>query len=112
MPIDGESRIWLVALEHQLHRLAGGVERRVAQIALGKDRRESGGDEKHIPVAQRHFELLGEMQEHLAARLGAAGFEETQVTGRDVCLAGEVELAHAPAQAPVAQVIADGSQGR
>ena len=48
------------------------------------------------------------MQDHLAARLRAAGFEEAEVTGRDVGLEREVELAEAPALAPVAQVIADG----
>ena len=43
------------------------------------------------------------------SRLGlrAAGLEEAQMLGRDLGIAGEVELAQAPALAPRAQMIAD-----
>ena len=37
-----------------------------------------------------------------------AGFEEAQMAGGDLRLAGQVELAHAQAQAPFAQVVSDG----
>ncbi|MCY1559255.1 hypothetical protein D9M68_962750 [compost metagenome] len=48
------------------------------------------------------------MQEHLAAGLGAPGFDEAQVARGDIGLAGEVELTEAATLAPLAQQGADG----
>jgi hypothetical protein len=47
------------------------------------------------------------MQQHLAARMRAAGFDETQMPGRDPGVTGEVELAQAPALPPLAQQSTD-----
>src|SRR5436190_4752114 len=43
------------------------------------------------------------MQQHFAARLRAAGFDEAQVPCGDFRFEREVELCHAPALAPLAQ---------
>ena len=48
------------------------------------------------------------MQQHLAARMGAAGFDKAQMPGRDAGVAGEIELAQAPALPPLAQQSTDG----
>ena len=47
------------------------------------------------------------MQQHLTRRLRAAAFDEAQVPGGDLGVDREVELAHAAAPAPFAQMIAD-----
>ena len=111
VPVDGERRPRLVRLQHQLDRGAAGGQRRVVEAALGEHRREAGGGEPAVALAQRHVEPIGEAQHHLAARLGAAGLEIAEVAGRDLGLAGEVELAEAAAQAPVAQQRADRRRG-
>jgi len=97
----------LVPGEHQVDGLAGDIERRVLQRPLGKHRRVSAGDQQHVALAQRHVEPFGEVQDHVAGRLRAPGLKEAQMLGRDLGLAGKIELAHAPPLAPFAQVIAD-----
>src|ERR1043166_3042194 len=77
--------------------------------ALGKDRRVSGGDQQDIALAHRHLELLGEVQHHVAARLRAPGLDEAEVPRGNARLAGERQLAQAPALAPFAQQMTDGS---
>src|SRR3954466_2807126 len=51
------------------------------------------------------------MQHHVATRLRAAGLEKAQVLRGDLGFDGKVELTHAPALAPFAQQVADGSGG-
>jgi hypothetical protein len=48
------------------------------------------------------------MQQHLAARMGAASFDKAQMPGRDAGVAGEIELAQAPALPPLTQQSTDG----
>ena len=74
----------------------------VVQRALLVDRCEAGGEQQPVAVAQ-HLELLGEVQEHLAAWVRAAGLEEAHMTSRHPGIEREVELAEAPPPAPVAQ---------
>jgi len=61
-----------------------------------------------IALAQRNIELLGQVQQHLARGLRAAALEETEMPGRDLGLACELELTHAALAAPFAQVVAGG----
>ena len=107
MAVDRQRRIGLVSGQHQIDRLARGIERRVGERPLRKHRRKTRGDQQNVALAQRNIELLGKMQDHVAGRLGAARLEKAQVLGRDLGLAGEIELAHAPALAPFAPMIAD-----
>ena len=65
--------------------------------------RVAGGEQQVVAVAQRDLELLGEVDDHLAAGLRAAGLDEAQVTSGHAGLQGEIELAEAPAAAPVLQ---------
>ena len=92
-----------MALDHQLHRLAGGRQRRVVKFALRKHRREPGGGQQDVALAQRHLELLGQVQHHLATGLRAAGFQKAQMPRGDVALQCQVELADVPPLAPFAQ---------
>jgi hypothetical protein len=85
-------------------------ERRVVERALAEHRRVAGCGQKHVALAQRHVEPLGEMQNHVAARLRPPGFEKRQMPGRDVGFECQIELAQPPARAPFAQMLADATQ--
>ena len=67
---------------------------------LRVDRRVAGGEQHPVALAQRHVELLGQVQDHLLARARAAGLEEAQVARGDAGLEREVELAEAALGAP------------
>ena len=60
-----------------------------------------------VALAERQVELLGEVEDHLAARLRPPGLHEAQVPGGDLRLEGEVHLAQPAALAPLAQQPAD-----
>jgi hypothetical protein len=68
MPIDGQCGEWLVTFQHQFHRLAGRLQCRVIEFALGEDRREPRGDQQGIALPQRHLQQFGEPQQHFATR--------------------------------------------
>ena len=97
-----------VAGEDQADGFARGREGRIVKPPLAKLGRVARCRQQHVALAQRNAKLLGELQQHLAAGLRASGFQEAQVPRGDFGLAGEIELAHAAALAPVAQKIADG----
>jgi hypothetical protein len=103
VPVDQQGRKGLVAPEHQLERLPGAGQGRVVEAVLAEHRRIAGGGEHAVALAQRHLQAVGQAQHHLAAGQGAAGLDAAQVAGGDVGVTGEVELAEAPALAPVAQ---------
>jgi len=54
------------------------------------------------------LEALGQVQHHLATRLGAAGFQEAEMPCGDVGFTGEIQLAEPAALAPGAQMPAHG----
>ena len=101
--VDGDRRVGLVAVEHELDRLVDGLHLGLVERALLVDRRVAGGEQEPVALAQRHLELVGEVEDHLGARLRAAGLDEAEVAGGDAGLEREVELAEAAALAPVAQ---------
>jgi len=109
--IDRNRRIGLVALEHEIDRLAGGLHGRIGEGALRKYRRITCRNEQHVSLAQRDFELLGELQHHVARGLRTTGFEKAQMLCRNLGFKREVELAQATALSPRAQMIADREDG-
>ncbi len=68
MPVDRKCRIGLVTLQDQFHRFASGAQLRIGQRPLAKQRRVAGRDQQRVAGAQRHFETLGEVHHHFAAR--------------------------------------------
>ena len=64
---------------HRRHR--AGLERR-----LGVDRRVPGREQQAVAVPQRHVEVLGQVDDELAARARPAGLDEAQVAGGDLRL--------------------------
>ncbi|SAL12727.1 hypothetical protein AWB73_00416 [Caballeronia turbans] len=105
--IDGERRIRLVPLQHEIDRAPRGGELRIGQRALAIQRRITGRDEQRVARAQRHVQSLGEAHEHFAARQRAARFDEAQMARGHIGDAREIELAHASALPPFAQQCAD-----
>ena len=63
----------------------------------------AGGEQDGIAVAQRHIEVLAQVQDHFGARLGAARFDVAEVFGGHVGAGGEIELTVSSLTAPVAQ---------
>jgi hypothetical protein len=61
-----------------------------------------------VPLAQRDVETLGQMEEHLAARLRAPRLDEAEVPGRDRRSRGQLELAEMSALPPGTEQRADG----
>ena len=70
-------------------------------VGLRKLVGEAGGMQELVLFAQRHTERRSEAQHHLAARLGAAGLEEAQVSRRHIGRKRQLELTQPMAVAPV-----------
>jgi hypothetical protein len=105
--VDREGGVGLVPGQHQLDRAPRRLECGVVQRPFGVERGEPGGGQERVAVAQRDLQPLGEAEQHLAAGLGAPGFEEADVAGGDVRLHREVELTQAPPLPPAAQQLTD-----
>ncbi len=108
VPIDRQRREGLVTGEHQLNSLPRGAECRVVQLALGEDRRITGGQQEGVALAKRHAQSLAQTEHHLAARPRPPRLDEAEMPGGHLHLERQFQLAHAPALAPVAQMLADG----
>ena len=93
--------------QHLAHRRAHGRQLRGVQRGLGVDGGVAGGEQELVALAERQLELLGQAQDHLAARAGPAGLHEAQVPSGDLRLEREVELAQPAALAPPPQQLAD-----
>ena len=91
-------------------RLAGVVHGRAlwqavesAHEAHAEQQREPRRRQPQVPLAQRDFERLAQLQDHRAAGIGPRGFEEADVALRDTGDQREIELRPAPLLAPFAQ---------
>ena len=109
-PVDDQSRVRLVRLEQPLEQerlpkwlhhlpVVGQLQNRQAQAAR---------EQQSIALGDRQIEVLGQVDEELAARAGTAGLDEAQVLGRDVGVQGQLELAHAAPRTPEADQLARG----
>jgi hypothetical protein len=83
VPVDHERRIRLVCGKEPLQGVAHKFHLRVFERVLGVGGRESAGEKDTIAFAQRQFETLREMQDHLPARSRPACLDEAQVPCRD-----------------------------
>ena len=112
MPVERESGIRFLPLQHQIDGGARRGQRRMLERTLGKDRSIARRHQQQVAFAHRDIELLGEVQQHVAARLRAASFDKAQVPGGNAGVAGEVELAEAAALPPLSYEPADrGARG-
>ena len=97
-------------LQHQPDRFARGLQCGIVELAFTVDRRDAGGREQAVALAQRHVEPIGQTQHHLAAGHRAAGLDEAQVARRHVGVTRQVELTQAPPLAPLAQLRTEGAR--
>ena len=109
--IDGDRGIRLVSREHEIDRLARGVERGIVELSFRIHRRVSGGDQQRVALAQRDLQTLGEMQHHVPARRRAAGLDETEMARGDLGLEREIELTETAALPPFAEQRSGGAHG-
>jgi hypothetical protein len=103
VPIDDERREGLVPAQHLLDRVAHGTHLGGVELTLPVGRRVACGQEQVVALAERHVEALGEVEHHLRARARAAGFDEAQVSRRDVRLQRKLELTEPTAAAPLTE---------
>src|SRR5205814_900324 len=75
LAVDDQRGIRLLLTQHELQGAPYRFELRRGQRTLAVGRRVAGADEQGVAIAERHVEHAGEQLHHLAARLGAAGFE-------------------------------------
>ena len=69
MAVDRQRRIWLVAREYLVDRLPSSLQCRIVERTLGEHRRVARCVQQDVAVTQRHLELLGQVQHHVAAWL-------------------------------------------
>ena len=100
----------LLLTQHESERLLHLGHLGRVQPRLAIDRRIAGRGEQVVATAQGYLEHSGQEQNHLAARLRAAGLEKAQVPRRDLRLERQAELAHPPPLAPLLEEAADGTR--
>jgi hypothetical protein len=93
--------------EYLIYRRARGLERGVVETTPSEYRSVACRDQKHIALAEWDLEALAEMQHHLARGVRLAGFEETQVSCRNLYIERQIELGLVPTLAPFADVATD-----
>jgi hypothetical protein len=103
VPVHRQRRPGFVAVQDALHRRArighlGRIER-----AFAVHRGIARGHQQSVALAQGYVQAMGQAQHHVAAGAGAARFHAAQVARRHVGRVCQVQLAQAPALAPVAQ---------
>ncbi len=97
-----------MALQHEVDRRPRRGQPRIVERALAIDRREARREQKRVALAQRYAERLRQQQHHVAARLRAAAFDETQMLLGDLGVEREIELGEPAQLPPVADQGADG----
>ena len=111
-PVDDHGGVRLVPGEDHVEGAAHRVHLRVVEGPLPVHRRVAGRHQQRVALAQRHVEVLGEVQHQLPARLRAARLHEAEVASRHGGLVGQVELAEPPALPPVAEEVAHAERRR
>ena len=106
--INRQRREWGVRRQHGLHCAPRHIQCRVVELTLRAGCRKATRVQQVIASPQRHVEVLGEAKQHVAARRRATGLDKAEVSGRDLRLLGEVELAEPAPTPPFAQKVADG----
>src|SRR6185312_14860836 len=88
-------------------RLPRRLERGIVERPLRKGRRKACGDQEYIAFTQGNLQSLGELQDHLARRRGAASLHKTEMTRGYLGIPRQIELAQMAALAPFTQMVAD-----
>src|SRR6266540_3501600 len=110
-PVRHDGRKRLVPAQQLVERLSHRSHLRRIERSLSVDWRVSRGQQHRVAFAQRHVELLGEVDDQLPTRLRASRLDEAQVARRYLGLDRKIQLAETAALSPVTQQVAD-SRGR
>jgi hypothetical protein len=89
--------------QEPLERLADGRHLALIERAFPEDGGEPGGQQQAVAVAQRNLEALGEVEDHLAARLRAPRLDEAEMPRRNRRSHRELELAEVAPLPPLPQ---------
>ena len=109
--VEHERRVGLVAREQVGERRAGRAEVLGAEVGLGVGRGVARREDQRVALPQRHLQVLGQVQQQLAAGPGAAGLDEAEVPGGHPAHRGQVELAAPGRLAPVPEQVAHRRRG-
>ncbi len=98
--VDGDGGEGLVVGQHHADGEEDATHLRVVEGPGVEGGSEAAGDEPRVAFAQRDVERFADLEDHLAAGMGPAGFEKADVALRDAGGEGEIELGEAPFLAP------------
>jgi hypothetical protein len=90
--VDDHRREGRVRVQHALNGVAHGLHLGVVQRVLAVARRIARGQQHLVALAQRHVQVLGQLQHHLGRRPRPSGLHERHVPGRHARLERQVEL--------------------
>lgn len=90
-------------MEDHVERIAHRLKFGVLEGALGEGWGVARAEQQSILLAERNLQPLEDPEQHLAARLRAAGLDEAQVAGRDPSVESQLELGNPPSLAPLTQ---------
>src|SRR5262245_65434224 len=93
--------------DYLIYRRTRGLEHGVVEPTPCEYRSIARRNQKHVALAEWDLEALAKMQHHLARGLCLAGFEETQVSCRNLCIERQIELGLASTLATFAGVATD-----
>src|ERR1700704_4013057 len=106
--IDHDCRKGLLLRQHVVDGLADRGKRLCAEVGLGPNRRISGSQQELIGLPERNVECRRKAKHHLAAWLGAAELQETNVALRAASGHGQLKLREAAPPAPPSQARREG----
>jgi hypothetical protein len=109
-PVDHEGRIRLLLRQHVVERAHHLRKLGRGERAFPPHRRETGGQQQRVLLAQRQVERRRQAQDHVAARRGAAGFQEAEMALGNLGGAGKRKLRLAAMGAPPAQARTEGGR--
>src|SRR5262245_46840117 len=95
--------------DYLIYRRTRGLERGVVEPTSMEYRSMVRRNRRHVALVGWDRGALAKMQHYLARGLRLAGFEETQVSCRNLCIERQIELGLAPTLTPFADVATDGA---
>ena len=106
--VDDQRRVRLVCLQQPAERLAQRPHHLAVVGLLQVGRSEAPCEQQAVALGDRQVEVLGEVDEELAARARAARLDEAQVLGGQVRVQRQLHLREPPLGAPEADELTDG----
>jgi hypothetical protein len=112
VPVEGDRAARLVLAQDELDGTQHVAHARIVEPRLLETRGEPRRFKEDVPLAQRHVEHVGELQQHGAARRRPPGLDEADVPRRHVGLEPERELAQVTRLPPASEQRPDAGRRR